>query len=49
LAHHSLITNNKALTQEKTCKTKEEAAQAGDEVADEAQANHYIACIMGMI
>jgi hypothetical protein len=41
-APHSVITDNEALTPEKTYTTKEEAM-------DEARANHYIACIMRMI
>jgi hypothetical protein len=31
-----------------TCIVKEETIQVRDEVMDEAQANHYIACIMRM-
>jgi hypothetical protein len=34
------------LTTKNISTTKEEAAQARDGVADKAQANHYIACII---
>jgi hypothetical protein len=43
---HRPITDNEALTTKNISTTKEEAAQARDGVADKAQANHYIACII---